>query len=120
MKNHQLLIKTVLVTALVLTSYFAKPYTAPVLKKTSAETQKTIRQFFQFPGMLLPIHEHQADNKKVEVLFTTDSTGCVNFVLAKTNDDLLKKQIEKKLSGLRLIELQHDVVHSVTLNLKTL
>jgi hypothetical protein len=58
--------------------------------------------------------------KKVEVLFTTDKSGKVNFVLAKTENQLLKKEIEDEFSKLSLSKVCAEVVHSVVLNFQTL
>jgi hypothetical protein len=56
----------------------------------------------------------------VEVIFTTSENGRVNFVLAKTNDPILKKEIEKQFSLLTLPQLKQEVAHSVVLNFRTM
>ena len=55
---------------------------------------------------------------KVEVLFTTDETGNVNFAFAKTTNKQLKEEIEKQFSDLKLPQLKPNVAHSVILNFK--
>lgn len=83
--------------------------------------EKTIRDFIKFPQVLIPRHnDSQIMNQKVEVLFTTDKTGTVNFVLAKTNDNKLKSEIEKQFMSRRFSTLKSEVVHSVVLNFKTI
>lgn len=85
-----------------------------------AESEKTIRDYFKFPQVLIHHPEEiKSASKKVEVLFTTDSTGAVNFVMAKIDDQDLKKEIEKQFSKLKLPKLKHDVVYSVVLNFRT-
>ena len=77
------------------------------------ETEKTIKASLKFPEGLIV-------NQKIEVLFTTNQTGNVNFVLAKTNNISLKKEIEKQFSALQLTKLKENVVHSLVLNFKTI
>lgn len=93
----------------------------PVTGKKNKEAEKTIHDYFKFPGVLVPLHSFQkADTqKKVEVLFSTDPTGRVDFVLAKTSDRELKAEIERQFSKLRINNLKSDVVNSVTLNFRT-
>ena len=59
-------------------------------------------------------------NLGLEVLFTTNLLGQVDFDLAKTINENLKSEIEKQFLKLNLTKLKSDVVHSVTLNIKTL
>jgi len=88
---------------------------------SSAETEKVIRHYFKFPHILMPVNESRAIvNNKVEVLFSTDSTGKVNFALAKTQDEELKKEIEKQFMALQLKQLKSEVVHKVVLNFRTI
>ncbi len=88
---------------------------------STAETEKVIRNYFKFPHILMPVNENKtAVNNKVEVLFSTDSTGKVNFALAKTEDNELKKEIEKQFMALQLKQLKIDVVHKVVLNFRTI
>lgn len=109
-------IKTmVLLTGLIITSLSVKPNTVSGLNPEANETEKTIKDYFKFPQIVIPVNESQ----KVEVLFTTDKSGNVDFVLAKTIDANLKTEIEKQFLKLNLAKLKNNVVHSVTLNIKT-
>jgi len=88
---------------------------------TNTETEKVIRHYFKFPQVLMPVKENKTQvNNKVEVLFSTDIKGNVNFVLAKTNNAELKKEIEKQFMALNLKQLKSDVVHKVVLNFRTM
>ncbi len=78
------------------------------------ETQNTIRQHISFPNIILPITK----TEKVEVVFTTDEKGKVNFVLAKTENDVLKKQIEKQFSEMTLTKIKSNVAYSIVFNIK--
>jgi hypothetical protein len=78
------------------------------------ETQNTIRQHISFPNIILPISK----TEKVEVVFTTDEKGKVNFVLAKTGNDILKKQIEKQFSEMTLTKIKSNVAYSIVFNIK--
>lgn len=79
------------------------------------ETQNTIRQHISFPNIILPI----AKTEKVEVVFTTDEKGKVNFVIAKTQNEVLKKQIEKQFSEMILTKIKSNVAYSIVFNIKT-
>jgi len=59
-----------------------------------------------------------AKNQKVEVLFTTNETGKVNFVLAKTDDKNLKQNLEKQFYNMRFTGMKQNVVNSVVLSFK--
>jgi hypothetical protein len=114
-KNQKL--KAALITLLIMTAVMAYPDTAP--RKDASEANRTIREFIKFPGVLI----HQSHNKelaveKVEVLFTLDKSGKVNFVLARTKNVKLKQEIEKQFQSLVLRNLKDDVVHSVLLNFR--
>ncbi|PBQ31494.1 hypothetical protein CNR22_06855 [Sphingobacteriaceae bacterium] len=113
--------KIILITGLIFTTLLAVANTTPSASVVTSETEKTIRDYFKFPQILMPHYENKtAKSNKVEVLFTTDSTGKINFVLAKTSDKGLKQEIEKQFSHLQLPKVKQNVVHSVTLNFKTL
>lgn len=102
--------------ALVISSFIAVPNTTSGLTPASLETEKTIKDYFKFPQIIVPVNVSQ----KVEVLFTTNINGQVDFVLAKTSDLNLKSEIEKQFLKLNLVKLKNDVVHSVTLNIKSM
>jgi hypothetical protein len=117
------MIKTLAVTALLFTSLLAAARSTsevpgpPVIH----ETERTIRNYFKFPQMLISQHGLRAAAlNRVEVLFTTDRNGYVNFVMAKTENIRLKQEIEKQFVRLHLSRLKQDVVHSVVLNFRQL
>ena len=115
MKNLISIKKTSLILGLSLFTFFANANPHSYREKTSneiVETEKTIKESIVFTS---PI-----SNQKVEILFTTNNNGEVNFVLAKTEDTTLKKQIETQFTHLHLTNLKADVVHSIILNFKTL
>jgi hypothetical protein len=90
-------------------------------RNNNSETRKTIHDYFKFPGVLMPHQDAKVHTvQKVEVLFTTDRNGKVNFVLAKTADRQLKAEIEKQFSALFLTKVKEDVVHSVVLNFRSI
>jgi hypothetical protein len=121
MKTLSKITKLILVAGFTFSGFMISANTTPVETKKAKETEKTIRDYFKFPGILIPLHElNKTEAQKVEVLFTTDQNGNINFVLAKTVRRDLKAEIEKQFLKLHLIGLQRDVVHSVVLNFKTL
>lgn len=62
----------------------------------------------------MPYYEERIlQNNKVEVLFSTDKNGKLNFVFAKTADKSLKTEIEKQFSKVQLTKQNKDVLHSV-------
>lgn len=93
--------------------------TATPTKTTSTAPEKTIHDYIRFPQVLFPKTELKTIQNKVEVVFTTGDNGKVNFVLAKTEDALLKKEIEKQFTNLVLPQLKKDVAYSVVLRFKT-
>ncbi|MCW3075481.1 MAG: hypothetical protein JWO32_90, partial [Bacteroidetes bacterium] len=97
-----------LIAGLTLTSFTAKP-NGP-LKETDTSNEKVIKESLVFSASIT--------EQKVEILFSTDQTGKVNFVFAKTNDAILKNKIEKQFYTLHFTELKQDVINSVTLNFK--
>ncbi|MBK7309208.1 MAG: hypothetical protein IPI93_00060 [Sphingobacteriaceae bacterium] len=78
------------------------------------ETQKEIKQHISFPNIILPLNR----TEKVEVVFTTAENGKVNFVLAKTDNDVLKKQIEKQFAEMTLTKIKSNVAYSIVFNIK--
>ena len=114
-------LKTVLLTLLVFSAFFAMSANIPGTKPGSHETEKAIQNYFKFPQILLPHGESNTLlSKRVEVLFTTDKNGRVNFAIAKTEDIALKDEVEKQFYKLRLPKIPAEVVHSVILNFKTM
>ncbi len=111
--------KNLLLFVLLFSSTLILADTHPTKKSTAASTEKTIHDYFKFPNILIPQNKNEVVSQKVEVIFTTNQKGHVNFVLAKTEDPLLKKEIEEQFSKLSLTHLKQQDVHSVTLNFKT-
>ncbi len=114
MKTRQNLIKGILVMGLSLSALIAKPNNSSLKRDNgieSAETEKMIRESLKFPSA-------ETKNEKVEILFTTGQTGNVNFVLVKTANATLQKEIEKQFYNMHLSKLKEGVVHSVILNFK--
>ncbi len=119
MKTKIKTLKTLLIVGFITLSLLAVANTTPVADKNNTVTEKTIRDYFKFPQILIPGYQTNKNlSQKVEVLFTTDKNGKVNFVLAKTNDSELKTEIEKQFMELRLSKLKEEVVHSVVLNFR--
>lgn len=115
MKTRNKITTLILMGGLLMISLTVKPNSKTGLNPEAIETEKTIKDYFKFPQIVIPANEAQ----KVEVLFTTDQNGHVDFVLAKTIDANLKAEIEKQFLKLNLTKLKNNVVHSVTLNIKT-
>jgi hypothetical protein len=93
--------------------------TIPV-KNKNTENEKSIREYFKFPQVLLKhTFQSKSESIKVEVLFTTNVNGKVNFVLAKTDNIELKKEIENQFLKLNFKDMKSEVVNSVTLSFKT-
>lgn len=107
MKN-KIKITALLAATLLLTS-FSKA------SDIGTETTKQIQEHLFFPNILIQPNQNV---NKIEVLFTTDIEGKVNFVLAKTDNKELKKEIEKNFSGLVLKDIKPNVCHAVTIKLK--
>src|SRR5207253_8080772 len=104
--------KSLLLILLLLSGSILLANTAPVSNTVTGKTEKTIQDFFKFPQVLLPHYNNaRLINNKVEVIFTTNNSGQVNFVLAKTNNPELKREIEKQFSSLHLSKIKQDVVH---------
>ncbi len=115
MKTRNKITTLILMGGLLMISLAVKPNTKAGISPAAIETEKTIKDYFKFPQIVIPVNESQ----KIEVLFTTNVNGHVDFVLAKTNDKSLRTEIEKQFSKLNLIKLKSNVVHSITLNIKT-
>lgn len=115
MKLINKITKIALVTGLVITTLYVTPNNISGSKSESVETEKAIKDYFKFPQIIMPVNSSQ----KVEVLFSTNQNGKVDFVLAKTDDQNLKLEVEKQFLKLNLTKLKSDVIHSVTLNIKT-
>jgi hypothetical protein len=115
MKNRIPLTKT-LVMAYFLAICGTAMATDPAPRNTATATEQTIRDYFRFPSFVTPLPVNSEE--KVEVLFTTDANGKVNFVMARTSNRELKQLVEQKLTGISLRQLQANVVHSVVLSFR--
>jgi hypothetical protein len=113
MKTTNKIQKAILVIGLSLSALIAKPNNSPD-QLIILETEKTIKESVKFPSNI------NLSNQKVEILFTTNLKGDVNFVLAKTTNNTLKNEIEKQFYNMHLTKLKNDVVHSIVLNFKTI
>ena len=82
--------------------------------ENTIETQKVIKQHISFPNIILPFNK----TEKVEVVFATSEEGKVNFVLVKTDNNLLKKQIEIQFSEMLLTKIKSNVAYSIVFNIK--
>jgi hypothetical protein len=104
-------IKGAIIAGLILFSLTAKPVTANI--HPSGAVQKTIQEGIKSPA-------GAPGNQKIEVLFTTNENGNVNFVLAKTKDAGLRQEIEKQFYNMHFTGLHSNVVNSVVLNFKSI
>lgn len=80
------------------------------------EAEKQIKSHMKLETPLAQVHQTQ----KVEVVFTTGENGTVNFVLAKTENQTAKSEIEKQFSKLNFQSLKANVAYSIIINFKTL
>jgi hypothetical protein len=100
------------ITALLAATLFLSSFSKA--SDIGTETSKQIQEHLFFPNIIIQANQ----TNKVEVLFTTDNDGKVNFVLAKTENKDLKKEIEKHFSNLTLKDIKPNVCHAITLKLK--
>ncbi len=107
------IVKVTGIFALTLSAYFMNAGNVPA---KLGETETAIKQQVKFPSLILPT----AKTEKVEVVFTTAANGKVDFVLAKTQNDILKKELEKQFLGLTLNKLKANVAYSIVFNFKTI
>ncbi len=116
MKTINQITKSAFFTVLLFSSIVAFSGNTPKAEGKKTDAEKTIRQFFKFPQVLAPACQAKTLAQKVEVLFSTDKDGRVNFVLAKTEDTRLKKEIEKQFFAMRMSEMKPDMINSVVLS----
>jgi predicted secreted protein len=81
---------------------------------TEASTEKQIQKQLNVNCVRLNAEEQT----KVDVVFTTNEEGKVNLVIAKTENEDIKKEIEKNFSKLVLPNVKPNVCYGVTLNIK--
>ena len=110
MKIKNTLIKTLLVFGFSFAAFIGKSLTPE--KAILNEAERTIQSAFSSRNF-------SPGEEKVEILFTTAENGIVNFVLAKTNDAALKKEIEKQFYTMNFPLFNTGCVNSVTLSFKT-
>lgn len=77
---------------------------------------KTIKDHLKFPNLLI----NQAHEEKVNVVFTVNEVGRVNFVIANTSNEILKRSIETQFSKLVLKQLKANNAYSIQFNFKTI
>lgn len=111
MKTKNYLIKTILVCGLSL-SFFRGTSAILPEREMMLQAEKTIHASFTNSGLL-------SRSEKVEILFSTGESGQVNFVLVKTIDQILKKEIERQFYSMTFPNLKKDAVNSVVLSFKT-
>ena len=120
MKTTNIITRLSLLLALSFFTISATSNTTPSNTVTPS-AEKSIATYFKFPKVLIPYRDAGSNKPvKVEVIFTTDKNGKVNYAYAKTRDQRLKKEIEKQFSTFELSQIKHDVVHSVVLNFRYL
>lgn len=114
-------LKIALFSALLLNGLALLAATTPATNTINASAEKTIRDYFRFPQILLPRPGQELVTvNKVKVVFTTGLDGRVNYANALTKDVVLKKEIENQFYKLNLPQLRQEVAHTVVLNFKTL
>lgn len=108
------ILKTSALLAFILAGSFVSAKTLTTGNDGIVETEKTIKRHMSFPNVLLA----KKVSEKVEVVFTTNEKGKVNFVIAKTENELLKTEIEKQFSELTLLKIKSNVAYSIVFNIK--
>lgn len=78
------------------------------------ESEKTIQQQFLFPNIILPVEK----NEKVPVVFTLNKENKIDVIIAKTENNVLKREIENQLADLTLPNLKANSTYSIVLNFK--
>ena len=96
MKTTNKITKLAMILGLTFVTLAATPNTTPANTVTPSP-EKTISSYFKFPKVLIPYKPTANQPVKVEVIFTTDKDGKVNYAYAKTRDQKLKKEIEQRL-----------------------
>ena len=77
-----------------------------------------VKNHLKLSTIWMPFDESKINTSvKVEVVFMTDQSGYVSFVLAKSQDQELKVELEKQFSKFFLPQLRKNVPHTVTLNI---
>ena len=100
---------------LISTATFAKAGETPVTTD-AGNAAKTIREHIKFPNFNI----YQAQEEKVNVVFTVNENGQVNLVIANTSNAILKKTIEDQFLKLTLKQLKANNAYSIQFNFKTI
>lgn len=108
------IVKAGAVIILTLSAFIIKANTLDEI--AAEETEKTIKQHVKFPQLILPVSK----TEKVEIVFTTAENGKVDFVLVKSENEILKKELEKQFLALTLPKLKSNVAYSIVFNFKTI
>jgi hypothetical protein len=111
MKIKNTIIKSVLVFGLAF-------FTLTIHANIPSERKTVMTQTERMIQTSVKLISDLASDEKVEVLFSTGENGQVNFVLAKTKNPSLKKEIEKQFYTMSFSLLQKDAVNSVTISFK--
>lgn len=91
----KMILKSLLLASLILPAAKASPANPSSGKdERSVQTENTIKSSLKFISI-------NPSEEKVEVLFSTGDNGNINFVLAKTNNAALRKEIEKQFYNLK-------------------
>jgi hypothetical protein len=115
------LILALALTLFSISAFKAKSWVDFTPKKKMNETEKTISKYFKFPKVLIPrLNPTKNNSVKVEILFSVNLKGEVDFVLAKTSNKELKSEIESQFLKLTFNNLKPETVSGVVLNFKSL
>lgn len=98
----------------VLASSFVNATNFSTGNESIIETEKTIKKHINFPNIIFT----KSTSEKVEVVFTTNEKGKVNFVIAKTKNQRLKTEVEKQFLELTLAKIKSNVAYSIVFNIK--
>ncbi len=88
------------------------------LTSSLPETSKEIKNHIKFPNLINTPNNTQQE--KINVVFTIDELGKVNFVIANTDNKQLKQTIEKQFENLILKQLKANNAYSIQFNFKTI
>lgn len=92
----------------------AKASVNPIGNEIVINAGNEIKHHLSFPNILMNVNK----SEKVEVVFTTSENGKVNLVIAKTENEILKREIEKQFLELVLDKLKSNVAYSIVFNIK--
>jgi DNA/RNA endonuclease YhcR with UshA esterase domain len=81
-----------------------------------ADAHKAIKEHVKFPSLVI----NYGQEERVNVVFTVAEGGNVNFVIANTSNETLRKTIESQFMKLKLSSLKANNAYSVVFNFKTI